>query len=138
MGYSYDIEIRAEYVDTDKMGVVHNSNYFRFFERGRCEIMRSLGISYKEIEDRGLVMPLVEQYAKYHSPAYYDDLLILRTTINEIPKAKIRFEYQVFRKEEQKERLLCQGYNVLAFTDEKTLRPKPCPVYLVEKLEKVL
>lgn len=138
MSYSCDIQIRVEYVDTDKMGVAHNSNYFRYFERGRCETMRKIGISYKEIEDKGVMMPLVEQYAKYLRPAYYDDVLILRTTVSEMPTAKIRFDYQVLRLENQEEKLICQGYNVLAFIGVESRRPKACPLWIVEKLKKVL
>ncbi len=138
MSYSCDIQIRVEYVDTDKMGVAHNSNYFRYFERGRCETMRQAGITYKEMENRGIMMPLVEQYAKYLLPAYYDDVLIVRTSIQSLPIAKIRFDYQVLRIENQEEKLLCQGYNVLAFIDVESRRPKACPSWVVEKLKKVL
>lgn len=138
MSYSCDIQIRVEYVDTDKMGVAHNSNYFRYFERGRCETMRQAGITYKEMENRGIMMPLVEQYAKYLLPAYYDDVLIVRTSIHSLPIAKIRFDYQVLRIENQEEKLLCQGYNVLAFIDVESRRPKACPSWVVEKLKKVL
>lgn len=138
MSYNCDIQIRVEYVDTDKMGVAHNSNYFRYFERGRCETMRQVGITYKEMENRGIMMPLVEQYAKYLLPAYYDDVLIVRTSIQSLPIAKIRFDYQVLRIENQEEKLLCQGYNVLAFIDVESRRPKACPSWVVEKLKKVL
>lgn len=120
------------------MGVAHNSNYFRYFERGRCETMRQAGITYKEMENRGIMMPLVEQYAKYLLPAYYDDVLIVRTSIQSLPIAKIRFDYQVLRIENQEEKLLCQGYNVLAFIDVESRRPKACPSWVVEKLKKVL
>ena len=97
--YSFDTYIRVEYVDTDKMGVVHNSNYFRYFERARCETMRDIGVNYKDIEAAGLIMPVIEQYAKYISPAYYDDLLIVRTTISDFPSVRMRFDYQVLKRQ---------------------------------------
>ncbi len=138
MAYICDTKIRVEYVDTDKMGVVHNSNYFRFFERGRCEAMRSIGIGYKDIETSGVYMPVIEQYAKYIMPAYYDEELIVRTAVEKLPMAKIRFDYQVLRIKNEKEELLCRGFNVLAFTDIETNRPKGCPQWVLEKLSKVL
>ncbi len=138
MAYIYDTKIRVEYVDTDKMGVVHNSNYFRFFERGRCEAMRNIGIGYKDIETSGVSMPVIEQYSKYLLPAYYDDELIVRTIVEKSPLAKMRFDYQILRQKAGKEELLCWGFNVLAFTDMASNRPKACPDWVLEKLSKVL
>ncbi len=139
MAVSYDIKIRVSYVDTDKMGVVHNSNYFRFFERGRIELMRYLGVSYKTMEDEGVMMPLIDQYAKYIKPGYFDEELIVRTSLNEVPSVKIRFDYQVLRKiEGGKEEILCEGYNTLAFINEKTRKPHPCPLWIREKLKEIL
>jgi acyl-CoA thioester hydrolase len=138
MAVSYDIKIRVSYVDTDKMGVVHNSNYYRFFERGRIELMRYLGVSYKKMEDEGEMMPLIDQYAKYLKPAYFDEELIVRTSINTVPAVKIRFDYQVLREKEGKEEILCEGYNTLAFIDERSRKPHPCPLWIREKLSKIL
>ncbi|MBO7277872.1 MAG: acyl-CoA thioesterase [Bacteroidales bacterium] len=138
MAVSYDIKIRVSYVDTDKMGVVHNSNYYRFFERGRIELMRYLGVSYKKMEDEGVMMPLIDQYAKYLKPAYFDEELIVRTSINTVPAVKIRFDYQVLREKEGKEEILCEGYNTLAFIDERSRKPHPCPLWIREKLSKIL
>ena len=138
MAVSYDIKIRVSYVDTDKMGVVHNSNYYRFFERGRIELMRHLGVSYKTMEDEGVMMPLIDQYAKYLKPAYFDEELIVRTSVNAVPAVKIRFDYQVLRQTDDKEELLCEGYNTLAFIDEKSRKPHPCPLWIREKLGKIL
>lgn len=136
--YSFDTYIRVEYVDTDKMGVVHNSNYFRYFERARCETMRDIDVNYKDIEAAGLIMPVIEQYAKYISPAYYDDLLIVRTTISDFPSVRMRFDYQVLKRQNEVEKLLCQGFNVLAFMKPGGTRPQPCPEWVMEKLHRVL
>ena len=107
MALSFDYKIRVNYVDTDKMGVVHNSNYFRYFEMGRVELMRHLGVSYKTMEDNGIMMPLIEQYAKYLKPAYFDEELIIRTSLEQIPMVKIRFDYKnnKLKKEEELYRL---------------------------------
>lgn len=138
MAVSFDYKFRVGYVDTDKMGVVHNSNYFRFFERGRIELMRYLGVSYKDMEDKGIMMPLIEQYAKYLKPAYFDEELIIRTSISKMPTAKIRFDYKVLRKQEGDAEVLCEGYNLLAFIDETSRKPHPCPSWIIEKLSKIL
>ena len=108
MAAYFDHKFRVGYVDTDKMGIVHNSNYFRYFEIGRIELMRHLGVSYKTMEDNGVMMPLIEQYAKYLKPAYFD------------------------------EELICEGYNVLAFINEKTRKPHQCPDWIKEKLKEIL
>lgn len=83
-------------------------------------------------------MPLIEQYAHYHIPAVYDDNVIIRTYVKEVPTVKIHFEYKVLRMQEGKEILLCQGWNKLCFVDETTRKPMRCPKWLQEKLEKVL
>ena len=135
MLYSFDREIRVEYYDTDKMGVVHNSVYFLYFEKGRTETMRNLGFPYNQIEQRGVIMPLVDQYCKYISPSYYDDVLTIRTFIDEMPCSKFNFRYEVFRKEENdKTTLIAQGYNSLAFVDIKTNRPIRPPVWMTKIL----
>ncbi|MDR1725428.1 MAG: acyl-CoA thioesterase [Bacteroidales bacterium] len=132
--YSFDIEIRVEYVDTDQMGIMHNSRYFLFFEKGRTETMRKLNIGYKTVENSGIMMPLCEQYAHYILPAFYDELLIVRTYIKEKPMARIRFDYEVIRKENNNETIICSGYNILAFVDIKTRKPLRCPAWIRENL----
>lgn len=136
--YGYDTTVRVEYVDTDKMGVVHNSNYFRFFERARCETMRQLGINYKDVEAYGVRMPVIEQYAKYLSSAEYDEILTVRCYIEQLPSVKMRFDYRISKIENGKERILCNGYNVLAFIDIHSGKPVVCPSWITEKLQKVL
>ncbi|MDR0790502.1 MAG: acyl-CoA thioesterase [Bacteroidales bacterium] len=136
--YNFDFATRVEYVDTDKMGVMHNSRYFLFFEKGRTETMRHIGIGYKEIESKGIFMPLVEQYARYFLPAYYDELLIVRTCIKELPMAKIQFYYDVIRSENGKEIVLCSGYNSLAFVNIETKKPLRCPKWVLDKLQPLI
>lgn len=139
MLYSFDFERRVDYVETDKMGVVHNSIYFWFFEKGRTETLRHLGVSYKEMEDRGVMMPLVEQYCKYHSPSYYDDKITIRTIIEEMPKVRFSFKYIILRKEANgMETLLAEGSNMLAFIDSFTRRPMRCPQWIRELLQEKL
>ena len=139
MSYSFDFNKRVDYVETDKMGIVHNSIYFWFFEKGRTETLRHLGIAYKEMEDRGVMMPLVEQYCKYVSPSYYDDVITIRTIIEKVPSVRFCFKYIIIRKEEDgKETILAEGYNVLAFIDSDTRRPMRCPQWISELLQEKL
>lgn len=136
--YGFDTKIRVEYVDTDKMGVVHNSNYFRFFERARCETMRAIGINYKDVEACGVRMPVIEQYAKYILPAEYDEILTVRCSLERLPTVKMRFDYRISKIENGEEKILCNGYNILAFIDIHSGKPVVCPNWITEKLQKVL
>lgn len=108
--------VRVLYGDTDAGGVVYNANYLRFFEKGRNEMMREWVCSYKEIEEMGLVLPVTESYTRYKSPAFYDDLLSIETSISELRRFTCRFNYKVTRKEQDgdKQILLAKGYTVHA------------------------
>mgnify|MGYP004443943635 FL=1 len=135
----HDHQHRITYYETDQMGYVHNSNYFRFFEIGREETMRYAGVCYGDMEKQGVMMPLITQYARYHTPALYDDIITIRTTIAQMPAAKIHFDYKVLRIDENgKETLLCEGWNELCFVDRQTRKPMRCPKWVEEKLQKVL
>lgn len=136
--YSFEFPHRVKYYETDQMGYVHNSNYFRFFETGREETMRHLGLSYDAIEKLGVMMPLIEQYAHYHAPARYDDELIIHTTISKIPEAKIHFDYCVYSIQNGKKIVHCKGWNKLCFVNRNTRKPLRCPEFLTKIMEKVL
>lgn len=137
MLYNFDFIQRVEYVDTDKMGIMHNSNYFRFFEIGRNELMRELGVRYIEVESRGIIMPIIEQYCKYIKPAFYDDNLIIRTSIDKIPRSSIVFNYIILRqKGDRSLEEICKGYNILAFLDKESKKPRRCPEWIIEFLNK--
>ena len=108
--------VRVLYGDTDAGGVVYNANYLRFFEKARNEMMREWVCSYKEIEEMGLVLPVTEAYTRYKSPAFYDDLLSIETTISELRRFSCRFNYKVTRKNQDgtKQVLIAKGYTVHA------------------------
>ncbi len=106
--------VRVLYGDTDAGGVVYNANYLRYFEIGRTELMRAWVCSYKEIEGLGLVLPVTECYSRYKAPAFYDDLLVVETTIAEVSTLKCRFNYRILRQEEERAKLLVKGYTVHA------------------------
>lgn len=116
----YDYEYRVRYVDTDKMGVTYYANYFVWFEAARTEYFRALGLPYTECEKKGYYLPVIETAANYRIPSSYDDLVIVRTSISEISRTSIRFEYQVLQKDTG--RLLTTGHSVHVFVD-KAMRP---------------
>lgn len=96
----HEFEVRVTYADTDKMGIIYYANYFRYFEQGRTELMRSLGVRYRDLEvQRKLFIPAVETGCKYLAPARYDDLLVVRTWITSLGMASIAFEHEIYNKE---------------------------------------
>ena len=114
--FVYTIQYRVLYGDTDAGGVVYNANFLRFFEQGRTELMRAHVCSYKEIEARGLILPVTETYARYKAPAFYDDLITIETSIGELSKFSCKFNYRVTREDQNRPRptLLVKGYTVHA------------------------
>jgi acyl-CoA thioester hydrolase len=118
-----EIELRVRYAETDRMGYVYYGNYATYFEVARVETLRSAGITYKSLEDEGILLPVVEYNVRYHAPAHYDDLLLIKTVIPTMPGVKIRFEYETWRETE----LLNKGWTELVFVDGKTGKPVRCP-----------
>jgi acyl-CoA thioester hydrolase len=108
------------------MGVLYYAEYFHIFERGRNEYIRAFGISYKDVEKRGLFLPVREAGCRYRSPARYDDLLMLRTAATRWRKASFTFEYAIF--DEGRERLLAEGFTQHACVDGVG-RPTPAPAW---------
>jgi acyl-CoA thioester hydrolase len=115
--FDFTTQIRVRYADTDQMGFVYYGNYARYFEIGRVEALRSLHIAYKDLEDNGILMPVLENYSKYLKPALYDDLLQIRVMIKEEPGARIRFDYEI---RNETGILLHVGYTVLVFISAET------------------
>ena len=95
----FKTEIRVNYSDTDAMKIVYHSNYIKFFEIGRCEMLREIGYPYLSLEARGLMLPIISCSCEYKSPAVYDDLLEIHTRILEFGGAKVRIYYEIYRKE---------------------------------------
>ncbi len=113
------------------MGVVYHGNYAQFFELGRTEWLRSLGVTYKDMENNGIMMPVVSLSCNYKKSALYDDVLTIKTSLKKKPMVKIDFEYEIIN---QKEELICTGNTTLAFIDMKRNKPTRCPDYLLDKL----
>jgi acyl-CoA thioester hydrolase len=89
--------LRVRYADTDRMGFAYYGNYMRWFEIGRAEMMRSLGTSYREIEESGISLPVVEASCRYRKPARYDDALVIETAVADLGRASVEFVYRVVR-----------------------------------------
>ena len=113
----HETEIRVRYAETDQMGIVHNSNYLVWFEVGRSEFCRARGFSYKEMEEKdNALMVVAESYCRYKSPAYYEDLLTVRTRVEEIRSRSLRFVYEIFRSSDKT--LIAEGETLHLVTDE--------------------
>ncbi len=117
--HTHQTTIRVLYGDTDAAAVVYNANYLRYFEQGRTEFMRKEVCSYKEIEDLGIVLPVTECYVRYKAPAFYDDLIIIETSIDKLTKLTCKFNYRVLREEEGRQKLLAKGFTVHASVNKE-------------------
>lgn len=129
--FQHETQIRVTYADTDQMGYVYYGNYARFYEIARVESLRSLGLTYKELEKSGVMMPVLENHSKYLAPAYYDELLTIKTTIKDKPSVRIVFSYEVFNEEDK---LIHSGETLLVFVNMTNSRPCRMP----EVMEKLL
>ena len=128
----FETKIRVEYHHTDQMGIVHHSNYIKFFEVARTEWLRAIGLTYAEMERRGVMMPIVDVQVHYRNPAYYDELIAVTACVDEMPMARMNFRYEV-RGEDGRE--IASGSTTLGFIDHITRRPQRAPKWLVEVLE---
>ena len=133
---TYKTNIRVRYADTDQMQFVYNGKYLEFFEVGRTELLRSTGLSYKVVEKEGYQLPLVEAHLKYVSAAYYDDILIIESSLKEIPKLKMKLEYKIFRKENDE--LVTEGYTEHVFINKGTKKPVRPPKFFIDAVKKYL
>jgi acyl-CoA thioester hydrolase len=128
---SHQVLYRVCYADTDQMGYVYYGNYARFYEIARVETLRSIGVSYKVLEEAGIGLPVYENYSKYHAPALYDDLLRIECTLLKMPSARIEFEYKIYN---QSEALLHEGKTTLVFMDLATKKVVKAPEWLISAI----
>jgi acyl-CoA thioester hydrolase len=130
--YEFNTQVRVRYAEADPMNVVYYGNYAQYFEVGRVESLRNLGISYKGIEDMGIMLPVVELNIKYLRPAKYDDLLTIKSQIKELPtEHKIIFDQEIYNEEGK---LLTIGKVKLYFMDSKLGKRASMPAIMLEKL----
>ncbi|MFZ1979509.1 MAG: thioesterase family protein [Bacteroidota bacterium] len=117
--------IRVRYADTDQMRVVHHSKYFEYFEIGRSDLIRALGMPYGDMEAKGIFLPVIEAVAKFLKPAQYDEVLTVETSICEMPVVTLTIEYRILR--HNREECLAEGRTVHGFLNAKTGRPTRAP-----------
>lgn len=131
--FTHSINIRVRYGETDQMGYCYYGNYAQYFEVGRVEALRSLGISYKELEDKGIMLPVSHFSVDYKSPAKYDELLQIDTEIVEIRGPRIKFDYSITGEAGQ---LISKATTTLVFVQKETMRPTAPPDFFIELIKK--
>lgn len=130
----HQTKIRVRYSETDQMRVVYHGNYAQYFEIGRVEWLRNKGVSYKWMEENGIMLPVVSLTINYKKPAHYDELLTLKTILKKQTTVKIEFDYELYN---EKGELLTIGNSILVFVDMKTGKPIAPPTYIFELLNRI-
>ncbi len=128
-----EISFRVRYGETDQMGIVYHGNYPQYLEMGRIEWLRALGISYKSMEENGILLPVISLQINFKKSAVYDDLITVKTILKKTPMVRIEFDYVIYRNSNE---ILATANTVLAFMNKDTKRPLRCPDYILEKLGK--
>jgi acyl-CoA thioester hydrolase len=124
--------LRVRYGETDPMKYVYYGNYAEYLEIGRVELFRSIGMSYNEIENQGIWLPVSEYKIKYLRPAFYDEKLEIHTYVKKIPGVRIEFEYEIFNEQNIK---ITEASTTLFFLDARTNKVVKCPDYLLDLIE---
>jgi acyl-CoA thioester hydrolase len=130
--YRNQYSFRVRYGETDQMGFVYHGNYAQYIEMGRLEWLRDLGISYKEMEENGIMLPVYSLNIRFVKSAFYDDILTITTSIKKAPSVRIEFTYEIHN---QQKELLTTAETTLVFINMKTGRPTKCPDYILKKLK---
>ena len=125
--------IRVRYADTDQMHIVYNGKYLEYFEVGRTEMMREIGLPYSVFEQEGYMLPLIEAHCRFHAPARYDDLLVIESSLEFPIRSVLRIDYRITRDGE--ETLLTTGYTSHAFVLRQTSRPVRPPSFFLDAVE---
>lgn len=128
---TYDTSVRVWYKHTDQMAICHHSNYICYYEAARSDLLRDLGLSFAEVEKRGIMMPILEVQSKYHRPAYYDEELKVRVILKELPTTRANFFYEIYN---QQGVLINTGMTQLGFIHSDTRRPCRCPEWFTALL----
>ncbi|ASU33967.1 acyl-CoA thioesterase [Mucilaginibacter xinganensis] len=130
--FEHSTKLRVRYGETDQMGYMYYGNYAEFYEVGRVEMLRSMGLTYSGMEASGVMMPVIELNCKYLKPALYDEEITIKVIMNEMPRIKIHFRYELFN---EKQELINIGETTLVFINMKTNRPCLAPQDFRDKLK---
>ena len=131
----YEEKIRVRYKETDKMGIVHHSNYIVYYEMARVEALRAWGMPYSEMEEKGIISPILEVGSKYIQPAYFDDVLTVRVIVEEVPMVRFKVRYELYN---EAGTLINTGHTWLGFLNGETRRPCRAPQYVVDKITSMM
>jgi len=126
---SHELKIRVRYAEVDRMGYLHHGNYAAYFEAGRTELLRELGLSYRQMEDEGVLLPVRELNIRYFDPILYDEEVIVRTIVRQMPAVKLEFDYEI---ENIFGNLCCEAKAVLVFVDATKRKPIKAPEYFLK------
>lgn len=129
--FRHTTKLRVRYGEVDRMGYVYHGNYAQYYEVGRVEAMRAFGLSYAELEEQGVMMPVVRMECAYHRPLRYDQEITVVTTIAAMPRVRVDFSYKIFDTEGE---LLNSGTTQLVFVSSDTMRPMRAPDSFLEAL----
>ncbi len=127
-----ETQLRVRYGETDQMAYVYYGNYAQYFEVARVEWMRKLGISYKELEEQGIMLPVLKLEVNYHKPGKYDDLLTIKTIVKKKPSVRIEFNFEIYNEQNE---LITTGYTSLVFIDMKRNKPTKAPQIILDYFE---
>lgn len=118
--FIHETKVRVRYGETDQMGYMYYGNYAEFYEVARVEMLRSLGMTYRSMEESGIMMPVLEMNCKYIKPARYDEELLIKTIVSKMPGVRIHFKYEFYNEQDE---FIHVGETTLAFVDMKRNRP---------------
>jgi acyl-CoA thioester hydrolase len=127
-----EVDLRIRYGETDQMGIVYHGNYAQYFEIGRTEWLRNLGITYKKMEEDGIKLPVISLAVNFKKSVCYDDVIKVKTTLKKMPTASIEFDYEI---ENENGEIVTTGNTILAFIDINRNRPTRCPQHILDKLQ---
>lgn len=132
--FIHHTNIRVRYAETDQMGVVYHGNYPAYLEEARTDSFRQFGLTYKELEASGIMMPVLEMKFKFLSPAYYDDIITIKTIISKLPEVRCYFDFEIYKDE----KLIGTASVTLVCVDSATRRPVRCPQVYIDRLSEYI
>jgi len=130
---SNETQIRVRYGETDQMGVVYHGNYASYLEVARVEWLRNMGVSYKSIEEKGIILPVVSLNINYKKPVYYDDVITIKTTLQNKPSVRLDFFYEIINSQKE---IITTATTTLVFVNAETKKPTKAPQYILDAISK--